>query len=123
MGDRALSIRQPWAWLIAHGFKDVENRSWLARVRGLVLIHAPKTFDAEGYAWVREAFPNIPLPRMVEFERGGVVGRATLVDCVSESESPWFFGPYGFVFADAVPLELTPCRGHLGFFTPEVGRG
>jgi hypothetical protein len=25
---RALTIRQPWAWAIAYGGKDVENRSW-----------------------------------------------------------------------------------------------
>lgn len=122
MSERALSIRQPWAWLIAHGFKDIENRTWPTSVRGPVLIHAGRTFDSEGYAWVRENFPDIPLPRMVEFERGGIVGRATLTDCVHESDSPWFFGPCGFVFADATPLVLTPCRGHLGFFTPEVAR-
>jgi len=23
----ALSIRQPWAWLIVHGWKDIENRT------------------------------------------------------------------------------------------------
>jgi len=23
-----LSIRQPWAWLITHGHKDIENRTW-----------------------------------------------------------------------------------------------
>ncbi len=30
----ALSIRQPWAWLIIHACKDVENRDWPTRVRG-----------------------------------------------------------------------------------------
>ena len=25
---KALSIRQPWAWLIVNGYKDVENRTW-----------------------------------------------------------------------------------------------
>lgn len=25
---KALSIRQPWAWLIANGHKDIENRTW-----------------------------------------------------------------------------------------------
>lgn len=124
MAEPALSIRQPWAWLIVHGHKDVENRSWYTHVRGPVLIHAGQTFDSEGYAWVRENFPDIPLPRMVEFDRGGIVGRATLVDCVGESGSPWFFGPFGFVFENATPLVLTPCRGRLGFFAaPEVGRG
>lgn len=25
---KALSIRQPWAWLVVHGPKRIENRSW-----------------------------------------------------------------------------------------------
>ena len=25
---RALSVRQPWAWAICHGWKDIENRTW-----------------------------------------------------------------------------------------------
>src|SRR5690242_9023233 len=37
---RIISIRQPWAALIVHGFKDVENRTWPTRYRGAVLIHA-----------------------------------------------------------------------------------
>lgn len=37
---KALSIRQPWAWLIANGYKDIENRSWRTNYRGPVLIHA-----------------------------------------------------------------------------------
>lgn len=24
----ALSIRQPWAWLVVQGYKDIENRDW-----------------------------------------------------------------------------------------------
>lgn len=42
---RALSVRQPWAGLIVHGFKGVENRDWPTPHRGLVAIHA-STNDA-----------------------------------------------------------------------------
>lgn len=31
---KALSIRQPWAWLILHAGKDIENRVWQTRFRG-----------------------------------------------------------------------------------------
>ena len=37
---RIVSIKQPWATLIARGLKDVENRTWATRYRGPVLIHA-----------------------------------------------------------------------------------
>lgn len=117
----ALSIRQPWSWLIAHGYKDVENRTWKTRRRGPVWIHAGKSFDREGWAFVRERFPGIPLPAPAEFARGGIVGAARITDCVSRHLSPWFSGPYGFVLADPEPMPLRPCRGRLGFFQPDFG--
>jgi ASCH domain len=33
----ALSVRQPWAWAIVSGYKDVENRSWPTNYRGTYL--------------------------------------------------------------------------------------
>ena len=75
---KALSIRQPWAWLIVNGYKPVENRTWNTKVRGLILIHASKGFDKAGYAWVRDNFPEIVLPIPQQFERGGIVGIANL---------------------------------------------
>ncbi len=65
---KAFSILQPWAWLIVHGHKDVENpelgtvdaRPALSR-RGAD--PRGKRFDQEGLDWVRETFPHIDLPR------------------------------------------------------------
>lgn len=37
---KALSIKQPWASLIAHGIKDIENRTWRTHFRGKIYIHA-----------------------------------------------------------------------------------
>lgn len=115
---KALSIQQPWAWLIVHGHKDIENRDWPTRVRGWIGIHAGKAFDWDGYAWVRQRFPEIRMPAPDDFERGGIVGRAYLGDCLTHAESPWFFGKYGFTLHLAQPLPFIPCRGRLGFFTP-----
>lgn len=113
----ALSIKQPWAWLIVHGYKTVENRTWKTGYRGPVLIHAGKSFDNIGYQEIKEAFPEIPLPKLNEFQFGGIIGQATLTDCVTQHSSPWFSGPYGFVFSFATPCEFTPCKGSLGFFS------
>lgn len=117
---KAISIQQPWAWLIVNGFKDIENRDWPTRFRGRISIHAGKKFDKEGYEWVKSEFPEIPLPAPHEFDRGGLVGAATIIDCVTESSSPWFFGQYGFVIADATPSPLAHCRGQLGIFIADV---
>ncbi len=39
---KALTIRQPWASLIAAGVKTIETRSWSTRYRGPLAIHAGK---------------------------------------------------------------------------------
>lgn len=113
---RALSIRQPWAWLIVNGHKDVENRDWPTDWRGEFLVHAGKS-TAEldvAIAQVRDVFPSIALP--TQYELGGVIGVATLTGCFTELESPWFSGPYGFALAHARPLPFMTWRGQLGWF-------
>ena len=121
---KALSILQPWAWLIVNGWKPVENRTWQTRFRGPLLIHAGKRWGREqrdDLAWVRLCFPHIHLP--AEFELGGIVGSATVTDCVSDMDSRWFFGPYGFVLSDPRAFNrVVPCKGALGLFNvpPEV---
>ena len=113
----ALSIRQPWAWLIVNGHKPVENRDWRTNYRGPVLIHAGKTKDPENYAAMQICeLLGIELPPLDDLPRGGIVGEATLYDCVTEYDSPWFFGEHGFLLRDARPLPFVPLRGWLNFF-------
>ena len=116
----ALSIRQPWAELILNHGKDIENRDWLTKYRGRVLIHASKgcTFDEFEDAVM---FADGVLKKSVSIEyekmkRGGIVGSIEIVDCVTESNSPWFFGKYGFVLRDPKPIKFIPWKGQLGFF-------
>jgi len=124
MKIQALSIRQPWAWLIVNGYKDVENRDWLTRKRGLVYIHAGLTLtkteyeDAVDMAWV--ANPEIVVPEQKELLRGGIVGTTEIKDCVSSSDSIWFVGDYGFNLENSKPCEFIPCKGSLSFFFPEL---
>jgi hypothetical protein len=120
MQMRALSIRQPWAWLIVHGLKDVENRTWTTSFRGRFLVHAPQEFDPEGYQWVLQSQIGVKMPKPAGFERGGIVGEADLLHCVSRHDSPWFTGPHGFVLGNARPLPFRPLPGKRGFFEVEV---
>lgn len=110
---KALSIRQPWAWLIANGHKDIENRDWRTSYRGQFLIHAGK-LDDESFDWSLFRRKHIQAPRT--FQHGGIIGIATLTDVVTYSESEWFQGVYGFVLKDARPVPFTPLRGQLYFF-------
>lgn len=114
-----LSVRQPWAWLIVNGWKNIENRNWSTVIRGPILIHAGKAMTADDYEACQifmAAFTALRLPPPEQLKRGGIVGQATLLDCVSEHSSEWFVGDYGFVLADQKPLAFEPLKGQLGFF-------
>src|SRR4051812_281998 len=121
---RALSVRQPWAWLIVNGYKDIENRSRRTQHRGPLLIHASQTFDWDGWTKAVDLCRDmlIPLPEFHALERGGIVGVTQVLGCVDHSTSQWFFGPCGYTLADSRPLAFQPCRGRLGLFVPDVCR-
>jgi hypothetical protein len=117
---KALSVRQPFAHLIVHGYKDIENRPWQVKYRGRLLIHASRTvaafdpkdlydfgFDEE---FIRSLYgPHIPI--------GALVGEADLVDCVFSSDSRWYKGPCGFVLENPIAYaEPIPLKGKLGLF-------
>lgn len=122
----AISIRQPWAWAIIHAGKDIENRDWPTRFRGPVCIHAAKGMTRDEYEDCLAAvhhisrghpFPSgLTLPSFDALDRGGIVGTAEITGCVSDSDSPWFFGKYGFVLRNVEPVSFIPVRGALGFF-------
>jgi len=120
----ALSIRQPWAWLILNAGKDIENRDWHTNFRGRVLIHSSKTCTKREYEEAmyfmtdRHILQGIGMniPSITGMDRGGIVGSAEIVDCVTASDYPWFVGQYGFVLRNPKPLPFTPWKGRLGFF-------
>jgi len=116
---KALSIRQPWAWLIVHGYKDIENRSWVTHYRGPFWVHASKRRPlAEELEEVRRRY-RIRLPDRDKLPLGAIVGSAEIVDCIDRSRSRWFEGPYGFVLRKTKARQPVPCTGRLSFFTPE----
>ncbi len=119
----ALSVLQPWAWLLFHR-KDVENRSWpLPRwiVGKMVAIHASARFDRKEYEsahWlIQESCPSVVLPSPNDLAYGFIIGTLRFVEDVTEHPSPFFFGPHGWLHADAHLLEAPiRCRGALGFW-------
>lgn len=133
--DVALSIQQPWAYLIVHGKKSIENRGWKPwnpglKFRGPVAIHAGKNFDKGALDDVLAArhpvtgdssfigFP--PMPDYFDLKagkfNGGIVGVAEMIDVITESDNEWFVGTYGLVLRGARPVPFIPCKGALGFF-------
>lgn len=125
----ALSIRQPWAWLIVGGHKNVENRQWSTSHRGPLLIHAAKGMTLTEYRLCHHyaAGRGVMLPTFDELLRGGIVGQVNLRNCFYMHDdyrrslsSPWFEGPYGWHMIDAQPLPFFACRGQLRLFEVEM---
>jgi hypothetical protein len=117
---KALSIRQPWAWLIIHGGKDIENRSWKTNYRGRFLVHAGKNFDSDAYHTLLEK--GVKLPGISELARGAIIGSVELVDCIPVEDknrwmSPWWLETkYGFRLQDPKFIVPLPYASQLNFF-------
>ena len=121
---KAISIRQPWAWLIVDGDKTIENRTWVTTYRGPLLIHAGLRVETDMLPGVIQEIKRLDdlnglPPATPLFRPGGVIGIVDLIDIVTASDNQWFDGPYGWVLANARPLEFHPCRGKLGLFEVE----
>jgi hypothetical protein len=125
---KALSIHEPWAWLIVQGYKDVENRVWSTRYRGPILVHAGLTrADPEDVQavlgrlnWLSGRKLKRQMPALDSLPTGGFVGVVNIADCITESDSDWFEAPYGFLLQNPRPVPFVPYRGRLGLFDVEV---
>ncbi|MBM9546109.1 ASCH domain-containing protein [Leptospira sp. 201903074] len=113
---KCLSIRQPWAEAIVLGLKPLENRDWYTNVRGEIFIHAGRTFDKDGLAFLQKEFRLFLGKTESDFLLGGLVGKTEIVDCIKKSTSKWFFGKWAFVMKNSRKIEFVPYKGQLGFF-------
>jgi|ERR1700732_2893733 ASCH domain len=106
-GLPALAVRQPWAWSIVNGFKDIENRSRRTHHLGLLLIHASLSRDsyAENVQLIKTKH-GISVP--VEVDTGGIVGVVDVIDCVESHKSKWFLsGNFGWGIGKATSPEVS----------------
>lgn len=115
---KALSIRQPWAWLIIHGGKDIENRKWNTRFRGRFLVHAAAGMTCDEYNFASNYAKGIgvDIPPANDLKRGGIIGSVELIDCQNFHSSPWYMGEKAFILKDPDPLPFIPIKGKLSFF-------
>ena len=138
---KALSIKQPWAWLYCTplNLKDVENRNWRIgrktspafgdrnadfriELPQRIYIHAGKVMDTSAGDFIAERLNRLQSLELANAIRNGlplgaIIGEVTITECVEKSDSPWFTGKYGFVRIDPVLYKTPiPCRGQLGFF-------
>lgn len=120
-------MKQPWAWAIIHGGKDVENRSRPTKHRGQLYIHAGKSVAPEALDFppMRAALSaNGP-----ELPAGFVYGTVDVIDCHAAEDcenwaetgslcSAWAMpGFFHWVLATPRPLACPfPEKGKLGLW-------
>lgn len=108
---KAISIKQPFASLIAYGIKDIENRTWKTNYRGKVYIHASAK-QAGSYDELlndlqkiefKEKYDRVTLRKQHHFS--AIIGEVDIVDCVINHPSIWAekSDNYGRFFRNGVP--------------------
>lgn len=128
---RALTVRQPWASLIASGVKPVENRTWPVPAtwaeRGPLLIHAGAAVDraAYGYEHVgRALFETVGNEELPTSAIIAVVGSVRAHrDGIGGHCEPWGVDDcWHWVLSDVRRLPRpVPAKGRLGLWVPDAG--
>lgn len=137
----ALTLIQPWATLIIHFGKDVENRDWKPTEKRVppgtrFFVHAGAKLDRDAYRWAREHVPGFDAFAIEHVERWCVENgmpsqwthgawmptRAVLgtvrYDGLADDSSMWRSDSrFGFKLAEPIALrEPVTCTGALQFW-------
>lgn len=142
MKHKVLTVKQPWAYLICSGIKNIENRTWKCPQKYIgkrVLIHAGMNpdnikYEIEGQASVKEIQMFSALGRAEDDGLfGAVIGSVEIVDCVinhpsiwAEKSEPgqddytneWLKPIYNWVLANPILFDkpILNVKGKLGFW-------
>jgi hypothetical protein len=124
---KALSIRQPYAWMIMNEIKDVENRSWWPpkdMIGKRFLVHAglKKLTQVEfaHYKKIADEYKIKSFPKSIEdFEYGAIIGSVVLEEAIDNSDSIWADkGAVHYVLSSPKKLKPKKVKGQLKFFDP-----
>lgn len=124
---KAISIKQPWASLIVHGIKDIENRTWKCPKKYIgqrVLIHASygkclfNLSDKQKDKLVKSNLSHLVCEHY-DLPKGSIIGSVIIADCVQNHPSVWAEkGCWNWVLKDAIlfnkPIEGV--KGKLSFW-------
>ena len=123
---KVITIKQPWATLIAEGLKKYEFRTWSTKYRGDILIHAGKTIDKKAL----ERFKDYNF----EYPTGCIIAKAKLTDSIYVDDefvkrvvptNPLVYrglinknnwDGYGFKLEDVKKIEPIYINGQLGLW-------
>ena len=103
----AISVKQPWANMIASGEKTIETRKWHTDLRGDLLIVSSK------------------VPRIEPAGKG--LALAKLVDCrpmqprdVKAAKCEYQTGAFSWVLSRVMRIKPIDVQGHLGLYVVEL---
>lgn len=71
---KVITLKQPWATLVAEGLKKYEFRSWKFNYRGEILIHAGKGIDKEAM----KKFEHLNL----NYPHSKIIAKVKILDCI-----------------------------------------
>ncbi len=122
----ALSIKQPWAWAIAYGFKTIETRTWGTPYRGELLIVSSLRPDAEMLKWFLGQ-PGIAEKAGGQMVYGKAIAIADLVNCEPMIEADEdaalcdvYPRAYSWFLENVRRIEPFPVKGQLMLYDVEV---
>jgi len=102
---KTLSVRQPWASLIAWGDKTIEHRTWFTDYRGELLIHASGSpFIATGDDGEKVTLPYGVIVALVELVTVRLFRRS---DCKAAGMGKYLSG---FAWVLENPRQVVPIR-------------
>lgn len=126
MKIKVLTVKQPWASLIVHGIKDIENRTWNTNFRGRILIHASSN-KKEGWCLndiqrfcLKQSGSVLYNTALETLPFGAIIGSIEVIDCVQNHPSIWAEkGVYHWVLANPVLFEkpIENVKGKLGLWS------
>lgn len=76
---KVITLKQPYASLIANGYKEYEFRSWKTNYRGELLIHAGAGVDKTAM----KKFSKLNL----DYPKSRIVAKVKLIDCIKIEDS------------------------------------
>lgn len=103
----AITIRQPWAYLIAEGVKTVENRTWTTQYRGPLVIVAGKKIATTDWCDIIDECDLI---------FGAAIALVDIVDIDRKIDNEFAEGPWCWRLRNPRKIRPVPIRGQLGLF-------
>ena len=122
---KVITIKQPFASLIAEGYKEYEFRTWKTSYRGELYIHAGLGIDKEAM----KRFEYLHL----EYPQGVILAKCKMIDCVEidekmkkilkEKNEIVYRGAiqstkkeYGFQLTEVEKIKEIPAKGKLSIW-------